>query len=409
MFSEMHTMHLTQDGYNGIIRTMDTVFYFKNMDNSPARRKLDGVLEFARKAQWNVQIISPNATEIDELLAFWKPVGCIVNSASGWNNFDGSAFGGIPTVFIDRPPRKLRPSDSYIYHDSAATVQAAMRELLSTSPRTCAYVRWPVALEWDGERLDEFVRIAKMNGCPHAVFATTLPVTDDRRLPAELSEWLLALPRPVAVLASADPMGAHVINACRIAKLHIPEDVAVCGIDDDADICESTSPTMTSVAPDHRFAGYHACEMLQALLSSRRAPVRDTYSNARLQRRSSTMRLLHADHKCAAAYDLIRRSACEGISAAEVADGFGCSRRNAEYRFRSATGKSILQAIREVRLQRAKTLLADGRTRLDVIASACGYKSTPVFSHFFKTETGLSPRAWRSEQAKANLRTRKHS
>ena len=376
---------------------MDTVFYFKNIDNQPARRKLDGMLEFARKANWNIQIIQPNAQNINELLDFWKPVGCIVNSASGWNNFDGSAFGKIPVVFIDRPPRKLRPSDSYIYHDSAATVQSAMRELLALSPRICAYIRWPASLEWDNERLDEFKRIANLNECPYAVFSTTHQVSDDRSLPAELSKWLLSLKRPAAVLASADPMGAHVINACRIAGLRIPEDIAVCGIDDDADICETTSPTMSSVAPDHRFAGYHAGEMLLTLLTSKRAkPLRDTYSNARLQRRGSTMRLLCYDQKCAAALDLIRREACKGLSAVAVVKTFGCSRRNAEYRFRAATGKSILQAIRDVRIEKAKSLLKDGKTRLDAVASACGYKSTAVFSTFFKSETGLSPRAWRN-------------
>ena len=377
---------------------MDTVFYFKNKDNQPARRKLEGVLEFAHKANWNIQIIQPNAQSINELLDFWKPIGCIVNSASGWNNFDGSTFGKIPVVFIDRPPGKLRPADSYIYHDSAATVQVAMRELLTLSPRTCAYVRWPVSLEWDNERLDEFKRIADLNRCPYAVFSTTLPVTDDRSLPAELSQWLLSLQRPAAVLASADPMGAHVINACRIAGLRIPEDIAVCGIDDDADICEATSPTMTSVAPDHRYAGYHASEMLLTLLNRKRTgkPLRDTYANARLQRRGSTVRLLCYDQKCAAAFDMIRRRACEGISAAEVAKTFECSRRNAEYRFRAATGKSILQAIRDVRLEKAKSLLKGGKIHLDAVASACGYKSIAVFSAFFKSETGLSPRAWRN-------------
>ena len=141
---------------------MDTVFYFKNIDNQPARRKLSGFLEFAQKMNWNVQTISPNTQNIDELLDFWKPVGCVVNSASGWNNFDGSAFGPVPVVFIDRPPRKLRAADSYVYHDSASTVQAAMRELLSLAPRTCAYVRWPVKLDWDEERLAEFKRIAQL-------------------------------------------------------------------------------------------------------------------------------------------------------------------------------------------------------------------------------------------------------
>lgn len=378
---------------------MDTIFYFKNTDNQPARRKLHGVLEFARKANWNVQTISPDAKDVISLLKFWEPVGCIVNSASGWNNFNGKKFGKIPVVFIDRPPMKLGASDSYIYHDSRSTVQVAMRELLSSAPSTCAYVRWPVSLDWDNERLEEFLRIAKINECPHAIFSTKLPVTDDQRLPKEIMSWLLSLKRPVAVLAAADPMGAHVINACRIAGLRIPEDVSVCGIDGDSDICEATTPTMTSVMPDHRYAGYHAGEMLFALLTSKNAkPQHATYSNSKLQRRSSTLRLFCHDPKCTAAMDLIRRESCNGISASDVAKSFGCSRRNAEYRFRAATGKSILQSIREVRLEKAKAMLMSGETRLDEIANACGYNSTAVFSSFFKAETNLSPRAWRKQE-----------
>ena len=39
---------------------MDTVFYFKNIDNQPARRKLNGFLEFVRQARCNIQTISPD-------------------------------------------------------------------------------------------------------------------------------------------------------------------------------------------------------------------------------------------------------------------------------------------------------------------------------------------------------------
>ena len=44
---------------------MDTVFYFKNIDNQPARRKLIGFFEFAQKMNWSVQTISPNTQNID--------------------------------------------------------------------------------------------------------------------------------------------------------------------------------------------------------------------------------------------------------------------------------------------------------------------------------------------------------
>ena len=58
---------------------------------------------------------------------------------------------------------------------------------------------------------------------------------------------------------------------------------------------------------------------------------------------------------------------------------------------------SALQAIRDVRLEKAKALLSSSHMRLDAVANACGYKSTAVFSAFFKSETGRSPRAWKTK------------
>ena len=66
----------------------------------------------------------------------------------------------------------------------------------------------------------------------------------------------------------------------------------------------------------------------------------------------------------------------------------------AEIRFRSLTGRSILEEIRAVRLARAKELLGKGTLSEDAIANFCGYKSAAAFSIFFKAETGLSPSAY---------------
>lgn len=50
----------------------------------------------------------------------------------------------------------------------------------------------------------------------------------------------------------------------------------------------------------------------------------------------------------------------------------------AELQFRAVTGHSILEAIHEVRLERARHLLATQDLKLDAIANFCGYRSAAV-------------------------------
>ena len=78
----------------------------------------------------------------------------------------------------------------------------------------------------------------------------------------------------------------------------------------------------------------------------------------------------------------------------------------AEIRFRKIIGHSILQEIRQVRLEAAKRLLRKPKLEMNFIANKCGYGSSSAFSIFFRAETGLSPTEWRKRLSPfARLRT----
>ena len=72
----------------------------------------------------------------------------------------------------------------------------------------------------------------------------------------------------------------------------------------------------------------------------------------------------------------------------------------AEIRFRKIIGHSILQEIRQVRLETAKRLLRNPGLGMNFIASNCGYNSPSAFSIFFRAETGQSPSSWRNSSGK---------
>lgn len=63
-------------------------------------------------------------------------------------------------------------------------------------------------------------------------------------------------------------------------------------------------------------------------------------------------------------------------------------------RFRARTGRSVVDALLEIRVREAQRMLnAGGGSMLDT-ALACGFGSQSHFNHRFKRATGLSPRAW---------------
>lgn len=385
---------------------MDTVIVFRSSHAVAFRQKLSGLTEVAHRRQWNLQVVEPveTADEVRDLIRLWKPVGCIVGCGADVNRFPPSATGRLPLVYIDRPSQQLRQTDACVYHDSAATARLAARELLRLGLAHYAYVRHPGHPAWDAERRAAFADVLRR----HGKRASCFDFPPRKREPDALARWLGAQPRPLGVLAATDAYAAHTISAARIAGLAVPDDVAVIGIDNEEELCEATSPTLSTVEPDFRAAGRLAAEALADMIAGK-PPARLVYPPLGLRRRGSTSRFARPDADVSRAVELIRREACRGLSARDVVAGFSCGRRMAEIRFRTLTGRSMLEEIRAVRLARARELLAKGRLSVDAIASFCGYKSVAAFSVFFKSETGVSPSAYAHQNVTgySNVRTRR--
>jgi LacI family transcriptional regulator len=80
-----------------------------------------------------------------------------------------------------------------------------------------------------------------------------------------------------------------------------------------------------------------------------------------------------------------------------VAESSALSRRTLEKRFRSATGRTILEDIRLVRLERAKQLLVETSYSVSKVASLSGFGSVGYFIQFFQHRVGKTPRKYRTE------------
>jgi AraC-like DNA-binding protein len=167
----------------------------------------------------------------------------------------------------------------------------------------------------------------------------------------------------------------------------------VVGVDNRAEICESTSPTLSSVDPGVQTQYAEAMALLAKLMADgtrgqalRRLPARGVVERA-------STRLL-SDGRVDRAREFIRVHACEeGFAVGDVARSMCVCRTLADRLFRKVAGTTILSEIHTVRIERAKELLAAGR-KPDLVAAECGYASADDFRRVFRQHTGQTPRKW---------------
>ncbi len=206
-----------------------------------------------------------------------------------------------------------------------------------------------------------------------------------------VASWLESLPRPVAVVACSDIRGRQVLEAAVTQGLAVPDDVAVCGVDDDPMVCNLTNPPLSSVAFNLEQAGYRAAELLAGLMSgSVRAPRRIMVEALWVVARRSTDVFATDDRHVGKALRFIRDHAKQPISVDDVVEHAGPSRRGLEIRFREILGRSIRTEIQRARLSYTRQLLLETNLPAERIAALVGFSSLQYLSNVFRRETGMT-------------------
>ena len=378
---------------------MKTVIYVNAGSNVQNARIFAGVKAFGLDNGWSVHQINMlrSREDITKVTSLWHPDGFIVRRSAGGNDLPLSVFGKAKVVFVGSERRSAHRGEICIVNDAADTTLHAARELLSLELSRYAYAGWIKKAAWSELRHKAFSEILEQHGFKLAFFDTARHGENEPESIAALAEWLKRLGGPAGVFAADDHIASLVLSACTVAKLSVPQDVAIVGVDNDETICEGSRPSLSSVEVDLFSAGRLAAEAMEKLMSHQTISTGPLICPAlKLVRRESTRRFAKYDKPVADAAELIRREACNGISASDVVESFPCSRRSAESRFRAVIGHSILDEIRRVRLARAKVLLSDNTLAIDYVARRCGYSHVSSFSNFFRAETGQSPSSWRN-------------
>ena len=211
-----------------------------------------------------------------------------------------------------------------------------------------------------------------------------------------IEEWLKILPKPIGILACYDRIGLQLLEACRDAKIAVPESVAVLGIDNDELICEISTPALTSVIPNTIKTGYEAASLLDRMMNGEVITKYEyLHEPLGIQVRQSTDVFVTNDEVIAKALHFIRNNACSGISVSDVIATTPLSRRAFEKRFFKIARKTPHAEILEVKMNFVKRLLEETELSLEEIANRSGFAHPEYLSVAFKREISVTPSEYR--------------
>jgi LacI family transcriptional regulator len=212
-----------------------------------------------------------------------------------------------------------------------------------------------------------------------------------------LARWLRRLPHPIGILCFNDRVALEVAAACELARLRLPDDVALVGVGNDLTRLEFSRVDITSIELPTFQLGYAAMQAAyRAFRKMPAAPPHLLLAPLKIVTRRSTERFAVDDEAVAVALDHIREHLANTIYVSDVARAAGVSRRVLEKRCRLALGKSVYATVQELRLGRAEELMSDPRLSLTEIAYAAGYENLRHMCLAFRRTHGTTPSGFRS-------------
>lgn len=363
--------------------------------NAYARGLLRGVVAYLREHEpWSLHLAEHGRGDRPPgWLATWRGDGILARIETPAM---ARALRPLRVPIVDVSAARLLPALPWFETDDAAIAQTAFEHLLDRGYQRFGYCG-DARFNWSNWRGEHFQRAVAAEGTEcHLYQPAHRFKPDDAAQGDDLVRWLRKLPKPIGVMACYDLRGRQLLDACRRARIAVPDEVAVIGVDNDEVLCELSHPPLTSVIPNTHRTGYEAAALLDELMAGRKLRTETRLvPPVGVAARQSTSALAIEDRPTALAVRHIREHACQGINVADVLKAVPQSRRLMESRFRRLLGRTPHEEILRVQLERVKRLLVETDLPLAQIAERAGFAHVEYLSVVFKRETGIPPSAYR--------------
>ena len=371
---------------------------------APGRNQLNGIFRhLGRTTDWNIHLTQNEQELIEELKStessLTKPDGFIISAPLSDAACTLIAKIHVPTVLIDIRPYRISKRNNnlaFVHNDDGGIGLIAAKHLFGLGNfRSFAFVHAKESRPWSDRRLEAFSFFLKKHGHRCAIcHSNNLPSDEDRQL---LIDFLRQLERPAAVFAAWDNRAIQILECARAAKINIPDEMVVLGVDDDI-LCEHTHPPLASVRPDSEQEGYCAAKILDNMLKKKKWPKSTLCRIGGISERESASTVAPGGHLIRRALEFIEQNKTKPITAIDVVRHLGISRRLADKRFQQFQHETILETITRIRLKEVQRRLRNSKLPITKIAQACGFPDTSYLMTLFQRKFGMTMREWRQSQ-----------
>ncbi|MDR1282084.1 MAG: XylR family transcriptional regulator [Opitutaceae bacterium] len=355
-----------------------------------------GIARFARQANWSLNISSMRSGRPPR---GWRGDGIICSAYMDAAPDAAILDAGIPVVQIGN---RDHPDAPRVASDNAAVGRMAAEYFLQRGFRRFAFFRRTGSI---GETIrgEAFAARIREAGGKHSMHwldwlavarSLKLPDTDNVDM-TWLARQIARLPRPVAIFAEYDDFAIEVLNACVAARIPVPEQAAILGVDDDPLRCELAPILLSSIDDDLEMIGYEAAAMLAKRLRGETVPAAVLIPPRGVTTRLSTDILAIEHPLVASALRLVWDNYTRPIVAKQIAAEIPMSPRRLHDAFLKHVGHSISDEIIRKRLEHARQLLEETDKKTPEIAHLSGFTDHDRMGKIFKRVLGMTPGTWR--------------
>lgn len=377
-----------------------TVALLIETSNAYARELLRGIRNYVREqGPWSIYLGEHRRGEpTPAWLARWKGDGVIARIET---KEIARVLARLKLPTVDVSAARYVESVPYAETDDAAIARAAIEHLVERGFRELAFCG-DARFRWSNNREAAFRTITAERGLgchvlPKGRVRESEPSWEQER--RRLAAWIETLPRPIGIMAAYDIRGRQVLDVCRELGIHVPDEAAVIGVDNDELLCDFASPPLSSVRPNAVRTGYEAAALLARMMRGERIKAEAILIEPLgVVTRGSTDTLAIEDAEISAAVRFIRERALAGVTVRDVLAQVPLSRRVLEARFKQQIGRTPHEEIERVKVEQVKRLLTDTDLTLAAIAHRCSYKHVEYMCVAFKRVVGVPPGKYRAEQ-----------
>ena len=200
------------------------------------------------------------------------------------------------------------------------------------------------------------------------------------------------------MLCANDDLGRYLTEACRRAGIHVPDELALMGIDNDTLFCELCDPALSSIEANHTEVGYQAAATLDRLMQGKKAEAAIRFVPSRdIVERASTDIIATDDNALKKAVRFIQENAASEINVDDVAAHAALSRSVLQRRFKTLFEQTVHDRIIQERVLAAQNLLAHTNLPIIDIAERTGFGQQVYLSAVFRRRLNQTPKQYRDQ------------